>query len=266
MDDTTRLITTLILLIVLILTAVVTPIARRRRELFPLRSIPAYEALPLMAGEAVESDRALHVSFGGAGIGGGRTALALASADVFYQAARRASVGAQSPIVTVGDASAVPLAYSALYAAYRSQARADRARYAGVQWIPAQSGRSLVLAAALTGLAHTERPSGHILVGTYGAEIALVLDAAARRGATTIATSDDLVGQAAAFVMSTTPLIGEEVFVASAYLDTEGTRGNALGGVIALDILRVGLIAAIIIGVVVVLLNSGSLTLTPGGG
>ncbi len=209
-----------------------------------------------MVGEAVESDRPIHVSFGGAGIGGARTALALASAEVFYQAARRAASGFRSPIVTVSDPSAIPLAYNALYAAFRARGKADQAPYAGVQWYAGNNARSMAFAAALTGLAHTEHPTGHILVGTWGAEIALVLDAANRRGASSIAGSDDLVGQAVAFGMATTPLIGEEMFAAGAYLDD---RGGTLSAAVTIDLLRWLLILAIGAGVALVLINSEAL-------
>ncbi len=76
MDATTRTLTTLILVITLAAVAIFTQFVRRKRASFPLRAIPAYQSIPLLVGEAIESARPLHLSFGGTGIGGINTALA----------------------------------------------------------------------------------------------------------------------------------------------------------------------------------------------
>ncbi|MCZ2098094.1 MAG: hypothetical protein LC121_17860 [Anaerolineae bacterium] len=148
----------------------------RRRPQFLMRVIPAYETIPLQVGEAIESGRPMHVSFGGVGLGGSSTALTLASAEAFYQVARHNRVGAT--VVTMSDPSALPVGYGTLRRAFAT--RRDRESASSVQWYPAGT-RSLAFAAALTGVLRDENVSGSVLVGSYGVELALILEAAARR-------------------------------------------------------------------------------------
>jgi hypothetical protein len=100
------------------------------------------------------------------------------------------------------------------------------------------------LAAAQTALVGADRVAGNVLAGSYGSELALIADAAMRRGQHFIATSDQLEGQAVALVMSDQPLIGEEIFAAGAYL---GQAANQIASVVTLDVLRWLLIVGIFI-------------------
>lgn len=206
--------------------------ARRRQR--GLRAIPAYEHLPLLIGAAIEADRPMHLSFGGAGIGGENTVLSLVSAELFYQIAQRAATGETAPLFTMSDPTAIPLAQDTLRRAYFSRNRIERYDGGSIQWYPS-GPQSLAFAAALTAVQHNDRVISNVLAGSFGAEMALVLDAATRRDVTSIATSDRLDGQAVAFAMSDYPLIGEEVFAAGAYLQGSGSQ---LGGVAATDVLR----------------------------
>jgi hypothetical protein len=242
MESTTQVVTTLILLLALALSVIVTQFIRRRKEAFPMRPIPAYDAVPMLIGEAVEAGRPIHVSIGSAGIGGSATALTLASAELLYQVAARNVVG--STVATLSDPSALPLGYGTLRRAYAS--RQDGTRGSSVRWYPA-GNRSLSFAAALTGVLGDERPTGSILTGSFGAELALVLEAAARRHQSTIAGSADLDGQAVAYAMADHLLIGEELFVAGAYL---GGSATERGSVVTLDILRWLLILGILVATV----------------
>jgi Domain of unknown function (DUF6754) len=239
LDSTTQTLTTLIILAALVISVVVTQFIRRRKESFPLRTIRAYDAIPPFVGEAIEAGRPVHVSFGSAGLGGSSTALTLASAELFYQVALRASAG--STILTVSDPSALPLGVGALRRAYAL--RPDRLSGSSVHWYPAGE-RSLAFAAALTGLMGDDKVSSDILVGSYGPELALILEAAARRRQSTIAGSVDLAGQAVAYAMADRTLIGEEMFVAGAYL---GDSSVQHASVVALDVLRWLLILGILI-------------------
>ncbi len=239
MDTTTQVMTTLIILTALVASVIVTQFIRRRKESFPIRAIPAYDTIPLLIGEAIEAGRPMHVSFGSAELGGNNTALTLASAELFYQVARRNLVG--SSILTVSSSSALPLGYGTLRHAYAS--RPDRLSESGVRWYPS-GDRSLAFAAALTAELRDERISGSVLVGSFGPELALVLEAAARRRQSAIAGSVDLAGQAVAYAMADQPLIGEELYVAGAYLGESATQYSS---VVTLDLLRWLLILGILI-------------------
>lgn len=242
-DSTVQVLTTVIIVFALAITVLATQVARRRRASIPLRMIPAYEAVPTITGAAIEADRPVMVSFGSAGIGGGSTLLALASAELFYQVAQRAAIGAATPVLTVSDPSAVPLGYGTLRRAYAARGRLERLQGSGVRWYPA-GPRSLAFAAALTATMGADRVAGNILVGSYGMELGLILDASMRRRLPSIAASDQLEGQAVAWALSERPLIGEEMFVAGAYL---GDRAAQHGSVLALDTLRWALIVGLIV-------------------
>lgn len=243
MDSTTQVITILILVLTMAVTVVTTQFIRRRRNLVALRRVPAYDALPLAIGEAIEANRPVHVSFGSAGLGGASTLLTLATGELFYQVAARAAIGTTPPILTVTDPTAVPLGQDMVRRAYRSRGLLNRYPSGSVRWYPAGQ-RSLAFAAALTAALGDDRVASNILVGSFGSELALVADAAIRRDQTLIATSVDLEGQAVAYAMSNEPLIGEEVFTAGAYLDSTPSH---VGALVAQDLLRLLLILFIFI-------------------
>ncbi|MCB9453680.1 MAG: hypothetical protein H6672_19800 [Anaerolineaceae bacterium] len=243
MDSTTQGLTILILLFTTVVSIVVTQFARRRRDLFLLRDIPAYATLPVMVGQAIEANRPVHVSWGSAGLGGVNTLLTLASAELFYQVAERASIGAASPILTVSDPIALPLGQDTLRRAYRSRGMLDRYQGSSVRWYP-YGARSMAFAAALTATLGDDQVGMNTLVGSFGTELALIAEAAIRRNQPLIAASDQLEGQAVALVMSDHWLIGEEIFTAGAYL--EGNPSH-VASLVTQDVLRFLLILAILI-------------------
>jgi hypothetical protein len=243
-ESTTQVLTTLIILFALVASVIVTQFIRRRETSFPMRVMPAYEALPLYIGAAIEAGRPMHMSLGSAGLGGSNTALTLASSELFYQLARRNLPG--STILTASDPSALPLGYGMLRHAYAT--RRDRMSASSVRWYPAGE-RSLAFAAALTGVLGDDKVAGNVLVGSFGPGLALVLEAAARRRQPSIAGSVDLDGQAVAYGMADQPLIGEELFVAGAYLGGSATQR---GSIVTLDLLR----WLVILGILVATANS----------
>lgn len=256
MDSTIRIVSVLIILLALCLLAGGLIVAReykkRRRQSFPLRPIAAYAAVPLLVGQSIESSRPLHLSSGSAGLGGSSTLLAVAAAELFYQMAQRAVIGDVSPVITTSDATALPLAQDTLRRAYQVRGREDRFQYGSVRWYPA-GRRSLAFAAALTATMGDDSAASNVLVGSFGPELALVMDSAARRRLPTIASSDQLEGQAIAFALTDTPLIGEEMFVAGAYL---GEEGGSMALALALDALRWIVVLAMLVGVILSLLSS----------
>ncbi len=254
MDATTGIVTIVILLLAFVVSVLSTVAVRARRLPIILRQHPAYGSLSQWTSEALEADRPMHFSFGGASLGA-TTPLTLANAETFTLLADRATYGIQTPLMTMSDSATLPLGYDVLRRAYRRRGRVDEFQLGAVQWYP-DGARSLAFAAALTGIAADRRVSSHLLLGSYGSEVALILDAAARRGQKTIAASDQLEGQAVAFGMSDAPLIGEEMFAGPAYL---GGGASQVGSVVALDILRISLILVLGALTLYQLFTSGSL-------
>lgn len=240
MDTTTQVLSILVLLLGLVAVTVVPQFARRRQAAVALRPLPAYETLDGTTAAAVENGRTVLIGMGSAGIGGAATILALAAEEVAYQTVARSAYGDRTPIVTVSDATGLPLAFDAVRKAYRRQEK--RAPRGAARWLPAGS-RSLAYAAAMTAYMSGDSANSHVLVGRFGVELALIAEFGVRRGGTVLAASDQLDGQAVAFAFGKYPLIGEEIFHASAYLSTSRLRrGEAVG----MDVLRWLLIAVVV--------------------
>ena len=216
-----------------------------RRFGLRLRRIPAYEALPLLAADAVESDHRLHFSLGQSALAGASTVSALAGAEVFYRLTERVAIAAQTPTFSLADPLALPLAQDTLRRAYEYRQRTEKWRSRLAAWYPA----GMAFAAGVASLSADRREHSLILLGRYREELALLGEGALRHGQHVIAHSDWVEGQAVAFAQAEHVLIGEELYVGSAYLE-----GNALerGGVFALETLR----WLVIVGIVIELLQA----------
>lgn len=234
--STTSTLAIFIILVVLILVTI--PVRRRPA----LRPIQAYDRMLGIVGQTVEADRPLHVSFGSAGIGGESTLIALTAAELAYQLVRRAAVGDHSPLITVANPSALPLAQDTLRRSFNAGITYSKHNPSAARWVPS-NGRSLAFAAAISAMLSDEKIGGSVLAGSYGAELALVLVTASRMKQPAIATSDRIEGQAIAYALGDKPLIGEEVFVSSAYLDDKASESRVA---LTLDMSRYLLIAGML--------------------
>ena len=205
------------------------------------RQIAGFASLPVWTGQAIESNRPLHLAFGSAGIGGDNTAVALAEAELFYHIIQRASASDISPVVSMSAAATVPLGQDTVRRAWQGGDTLAR-----VQWYP-QGKRSIGYAAAVTSAVEADQPSAHIMAGSFGPELALMLDSADRRGQGSLAVSDQLQGQAVAYAMADEFLIGEELFAAASYVAEDG---QAPADAMVMDVWR----ALLIMGLTVLLL------------
>ena len=183
--------------------------ARRRMQ----RQLAGMDQIPQWITQGIESNMPLHLSFGAAGVGGDSTPAALAEAEFFHHIIRRAHASDLSPVVTMSAPATVPLGQDVLRRAWTPGNAISRA-----QWYPPD----LAYAGALAASAPAEEPAAHIMAGRFGAELALMLDSAERRGQPSLAVSERLDGQAVAFAMADHALIGEELFAASSAVSEDG--------------------------------------------
>lgn len=253
MDATTQLIGIALILAALIALVVAAQVQRRRQQAFALRPIAAYEALPSLVGAAIEANRPLHLSLGSAGLGGDSTLLALAGTELLYHVALRGAIGTVPPLFTVSDTTAIPLGHDTLRRAYQARSLLDRYRPGTVRWYPA-GPRSLAFAAGLTAAMSDDNIGANLLAGSFGPELALIGEAAHRRDQPLIAASDQLEGQAVAYAFSDQPLIAEELFAGGAYLSTNAAQ---IGALVAQDVLRWLLIAALVASAVLAAVGGG---------
>ncbi len=246
MDPLTSVFTLLVLLVAFVLITVVAQFLRRQRRLrLSLRPITAYRTLPIMVSEAVESERPVHISFGGSGLGLESTISALAVSDLMYPLVERASVARQAPLITLSDPTTLGLAQGTLIRAYRRRGTPGAYRSPAVRWYP-QGPRSLAFAAGVGAAVADEDSNVSVVGGRFGPEIAFIGEAAMRYDQTFFAQSDDLDGQAIAWVMAGRPLLGEELYVAGAYLPVKPSALH-LSQLLAMDGLRLLVVLAILL-------------------
>ena len=232
MDETTlQVYSALFVLATVVLTFTARYLQARRRA---QRQIAGLAAMTGWAEQAIESNRPLHLALGSAGVGEDNTVAALAGAEFFHHAIERVGAGDVSPMVSTSAAATVPLGQDTLRRGWRGGGTLTR-----THWFP-QGRRAIGYAAAVSAIIESERPSAHIFAGSFGPELALMLESADRRGQGSLAVSDQLPGQAVAYAMADEVLIGEELFAAAGYVATEG---RAPADAIVMDIWRALLIA-----------------------
>jgi hypothetical protein len=214
----------------------------RRRYPGAVRRIEAYERLNRSVGLAVESGTRLHISLGRGNLFTTRGASALAGLAMLRKLSERTSLSDRPPIVTSGDASLTILSQDTLQSGYRAAGAEDQYRFS--------TGRLTGLtpfayAAGTIPITRDESVSTNVFIGDFGAESALLVDAAERENSSLIAASDNLSAQSVFYASAQDPLIGEELFAAGAYVGAGASHDASL---VVQDILRWLVILAIIIG------------------
>lgn len=222
-----------------------------RRLGLRLRPLHAYDSLHGQFARVVETGGRLHVSLGAGGIVGPETAVSLAGLSILDAVAQDATVADQPPIVTLGDATLLLPAGDVVRRAHERLGALGTydplaSRLVGLD--------PVTLAGGAMPLIRDPSIRGNLLIGSFGSEVALMTEAGFRQRLPQTVGSDRLEGQAIGLAMADHVLIGEEVFAARAYLtDDEQPTGSALAaqrGLLVEDLLRWGVVAAVIAGAV----------------
>lgn len=214
----------------------------RRRFPGAFRQIDAFERLNRSVGLAVENGTRLHISIGRGTLFTTRGISALAGLAMLRRLTERTSLSDSPPIVTSGDASLAILSQDTLQSGYRAAGAEEQYRFS--------TGRLTGLtpfsyAAGAIPVTSDEDVSANVFLGNFGAESALLTEAAERENAALIAASDDLSAQSIFYASSQDPLIGEELFAAGAYVGAGPAHEASLT---VQDILRWLVILAIVVG------------------
>ena len=189
------------------------------------RVIPALMRLSRAVDLSVEDGTRLFVALGRAGLLTPRGGAPLAGLDVLRRLTERTLLSDRPPIATAGESSLALLAQDTLQAGYRTMGASDlyqpsSGRLSGMTPFSAVAGSMPII--------WDENISASILVGDFGVEAALLADAAERRNIFLLGASTDISSQAALFAAAQEPLVGEELFAASAYLDPGSSRTASL--------------------------------------
>lgn len=197
----------------------------RRRSPASLREIPAYTRLARNIGLSIEDGKRLHISLGHGSLLDARGGSAFAGLALLRNVAERASVSDMPPVASAGDPALGLLTQDTLQAGYQAAGVED----AYVHTTGRITGMTpFSYASGAMHIPQNENVSTNILLGHMGPEAALIAEAADRANAALIGATDDLAGQSILFAGSQEPLIGEELFAAGAYLNSDPAHAASL--------------------------------------
>jgi hypothetical protein len=206
-----------------------------------LRPLPGMEELSGAVGRSAETGRALHVSVGVAGVGGLQTAETWAGLTILSALADEAAACDTPLIVTVADATALPLAQEVVWRAYARHGNPQGYDSTQVRFV---APNPMAYSAGVAGLLLWEPLTANVMVGTFGDEVLLMGEVGARQGVRQIAGTAN--PQALPLIVATADrtLIGEEIFAGGAYTARHPVQ---IASLLAQDWARWAIAAAILV-------------------
>jgi hypothetical protein len=206
-----------------------------------LRPLPGIEELPSSVGRSAETGQPLHVSVGVGGVGGGATAETWAGLTLLAQLADEAAACDTPFIVTVADATVLPIAQDILRRAYTRHGNPEGYDPTQVRFI---APSPLAYAAGVMGLVEREPLTANVMVGSFGDEFLLMGETGVRRGVRQVAGAADPRTLPFVYASADETLVGEEMFAGGAY-----TTGSPIqvASLLAEDWARWAVIATIVV-------------------
>lgn len=213
-----------------------------QRSPFSFRNIHAYTRIQRIARLVVEDGTRLHFSLGNGSVLTPAGASALAGLALLRRLGEITSLSDRLPVATTGSGLLNLLAQDTLRSAHDSVVvdkpfDMNNARLTGFT--------PLSYAAGVIPSIRDESISSNVLIGSFGPEVGLLIEAADRQNAAVIAASDSLTAQAVLYASSSETLIGEELFAAGAYVQAGSFHAASL---VLQDILRWLIIVALLAG------------------
>lgn len=196
------------------------------------RIIPAFDLLHDAIRRAVEQGRALHITLGRGSLWGGMAMDSLASVEVLTQATKQLSWTGQMPLVTTGDATLHLLAEDQVHRVRRSQASGLSQAQPDVRWLTATPA---AYAVGVMGILAREPVEVNVMTGFFGAEYLLMGEAGVQRVGVQLGGAGEPTALPFVVTTSQAALLGEELYVAGAYLAHKPWH---LGSLWAQDMLR----------------------------
>lgn len=217
---------------------------RNRAGVQLFREIPVFARIRKSVGLAVEAGDRLQVTLGTGNPLSTQFTPGLIGLTMLDRVTRAASVSDRPPIATSGESTLTILSQDT----YRKTKRDLGANPVIQPAIARMVGTTpLSYAAGVMPLFKDEQISTNIAAGHFGPEIALIHDAAERRGVMTVAGTDNIIGQAVIYATAEEPLIGEEIYAGGAYLGAGNVHEASLR---VQDILRLAVIVLLLLGAI----------------
>jgi hypothetical protein len=209
-----------------------------------LRSLSGLEELPRLVGRSAETGQTLHVSVGVAGLGGAPTAETWAGLTLLGQLANKAAACDTPLIVTVADATVLPVAQDILWRAYLRNGNPEGYDPTQVRLI---APNPMAYAAGVSGLLERESLAANIMVGSFGDEYLLMGETGVSRGVQQIVGTADPRILPLVYASADESLLGEEIFAGGAYT---ARLPSQIGSLLAVDWARWAVIGAILVATV----------------
>jgi hypothetical protein len=175
-----------------------------------LSKLPVFDAIDEAVGRAAEMGRPVHYTFGNTDIDLG----VLASFKILDYVAQKCAQMDVTPIVTLTRPQEQPMVEEILKSAWGKAGKAERYRPDFVRFLtqsfPYITGVLAILAA--------ERPAASFVIGSFFNEALLIPAAGRREGAFQVGGTATVVQLAFLVATCDYTLIGEEMFIAGAYL------------------------------------------------
>ena len=230
-----------LILLFLVLMLVFT-ILGMRKPWRDMRPIPAFSRFGNAIGCAVEAGNRLHICLGRGSITNSHSAVGFVGLSMLRRLTQVASASDAPPVASSGDGALAILSQSTLKSTYSdlnaSQSYTpDLGRVAGLT--------PFSFAAGTLPINRDEKVSASALIGSFGAEIVLILDASERSNVFTLAGTDNIPAQAILYAAAQEPLIGEEVFAGGAYINAGPAHTASLR---VQDIFRWIIVSTIVLG------------------
>ncbi len=199
-----------------------------------LRPLQGYTGLRSQIGKAIESGSQMHVTLGKASLISDASPTSLAAVTVLSYLSKDTCNNATPPLATVGEGTLLPAAQASIYGAYQEAGNTDQFDTTAAQFVASEND-PIAYAGGVGSLIHQEKVTSNIVMGRLGGELAIITEAASRKGLEQVIGSDDPSALAIATAVTQNPLIGEELLVSGAYLEGAPTQ---LASIQLQDILR----------------------------
>ena len=213
--------TSLITLAIIVILAILLFLLTRRVQAGTavlLRPLQGYAGLRSQIGFAIESGSQMHVTLGQASLVGDASPTSLSAVTVLDYLAKDSCANATPPLATVGDGTLLPIAQASVYSAYKEAGNLDQFDTTAAQFV-ASANDSIAYGGGVGSLIHQEKVTSNIVMGRLGAELAIITEAADRKGIEQVIGSDDPTALALATAVTNNVLIGEELLASGAYLE-----------------------------------------------
>jgi hypothetical protein len=204
----------LVLLFVVLLALFILSLKVRAGRAGELRPLPGMAELSALVARAAETGQPLHVSVGVGGVGGSATAETWAGLTLLRHLADKAVANGASVVVTVADATVLPLAQDILQQAYARHGFSADYDFSQVRFVAPEP---TAYATGVMGFLGREPLAGNVMVGKFGDEYLFVGETGARRRLHQIVGVAEPQTLPLVYASADETLVGEEIFATGAY-------------------------------------------------